>query len=137
MKLEKNLLQTFKKMAQKHPYMINDMAVTLFTMDYIHSAIDLLTDHLDHPSRQWMYIDFLLESKQYIKCLNYIDYFFQNNQPDFDMTFELFYYKAYSYYGLKEYEKAKKLIKHLIKIKPDHQAVLTLFFKCKDKKASN
>ena len=130
---EQHLFEHCQKTLALKPQKREDMAVLLLTMGYMDSAIKLLENHLDSPSKQWMYMDCLLETKQYLRCLDYIN---QSPPSSFspEMTSELNYYKAYSYYGLKEYQKARNIIQNLISMKPDHQPALTLLWLFKEEK---
>ena len=130
---ETDLIKNIQNTVKQHPHTLNDMAVFLFTSGCSKSALSLLENHLDHPARKRLYVDFLLESRQYLKCLNTIDHFLLEPHCPPDIAFEWAYLKAFAYYGLKEYKKAENLAQHLSRKRPRHQAVQKLLFQCRQK----
>lgn len=122
----KRLLTTLQKKIKTDPHLIEDIVVALGSMSLYGLAASLLEKQLDNFSRQNLYLDCLIESKQYLKCLNYADELYINISSDTQIAFELSLAKARAYYGLKEYKKAKSIVTNLISIKPKSQTLLTM-----------
>ena len=110
----------------KGSLMIDDLTILLSSTGYAGAAIEFLQSHLETSSRQWLYLDLLLESGQYLRCLTFIEQLFLECNPDSETAFSLVYIKARAYYGLKEYNKAKKLLEGLISACPQHHLAKTL-----------
>ncbi|MDE0152179.1 MAG: hypothetical protein OXK80_06795 [Bdellovibrionales bacterium] len=126
-KILKNLVKGLNQLAKKHPpALINDMIIILSSTGYTHLAIEFLEDHLNTDGRQWIYLDLLLEDKQYLKCLNFIEQTFLQTHPNSDTAFSLNYAKAQAYYGLKEYEKAKTIMNNLVSLRPQYRSAKAL-----------
>jgi len=126
-KILTNLLRGLNKLAKKcPPKLINDMIIILFSTGYIHLAIEFLKSHLDTNERQWIYLDLLLEDKQYLKCLNFAEQTFLQKNPNPETIFALNYVKAQAYYGLKEYNKAKSILGDLILLRPQYRSAKAL-----------
>ena len=131
-KILKNLVKGLNQLAKKHPStLINDMIIILSSTGYIHLAIEFLENHLNTNERQWIYLDLLLEDKQYLKCLNFIEQTFLQTHPNSDTAFALNYAKAQAYYGLKEYEKAKVIMNSLVSLRPQYRSAKALLSKWK------
>lgn len=126
-KILKNLVKGLNQLAKKHPSkLINDMIIILFSTGYTHLAIEFLEGRLNTDERQWIYLDLLLEDEQYLKCLNFIEQTFLQTHPNSETAFALNYAKAQAYYGLKEYEKAKIIMKDLVSLRPQYRSAKAL-----------
>ena len=126
-KILKTLTKGLDDLAKKHsPKLIDDMIIILSSTGYIHLAIEFLEKHLETDGRKWIYLDLLLEDKQFFKCLNFVEQIFLQTNPNSDTAFALNYAKAQAYYGLKEYDKAKIILNDLILIRPQYRSAKTL-----------
>lgn len=126
-KILKKLVEGLNQLAGKHsPKLINDMVIILSSTGCTHLAIDFLEGRLDTEERKWIYLDLLLEDKQFFKCLNFIEQMFLQINPNSDTAFSLNYAKAQAYYGLKEYDKAKTILNDLISLRPEYRSAKTL-----------
>ena len=123
----KKLAEGLNRLADEHsPQIINDIIVMLSSMGCTHLAVKFLENHLDSNERQWMYMEFLLEDRQFLKCLNFVEQTFMQTEPNSDTAFALNYAKAQAYYGLKEYDKATKILQDLISLRPQYRSAKTL-----------
>ena len=126
-KILKNLVKGLNQLAKKYPQkLINDMIIILSSTGYTHLAIEFLENHLDTSERQWIYLDLLLEDKQYLKCLNFVEQTFLQTNPNSETAFALHYAKAQAYYGLQEYDKAKVILNDLILLRPQYRSAKAL-----------
>ena len=126
-KILKNLVKGLNQLTKKHPpKLINDMIIILSSTGYTHLAIEFMENHLNTDERQWIYLDLLLEDKQYLKCLNFVERRFLQTKPNSETAFALNYAKAQAYYGLKEYDKAKTILSDLISLRPQYRSAKTL-----------
>ncbi len=115
------IMEHFKNLAQTKPEHINDMAIILISTGYNDLAIEFLKEHLNTGDRKWLYLELLLESKQFFLCLTFVDQLFSKNSLSSEETFSLIYAKAQAYYGLKEYDKAQKTLEDLVKVRPRYR----------------
>ena len=123
----KKLAEGLNHLADEHsPQIINDIIVILSSMGCTHLAVKFLANHLDSNERKWMYMELLLEDRQFLKCLNFVEQTFMKTKPNSDTAFALNYAKAQAYYGLKEYDKAKKILQDLISLRPHYRSAKTL-----------
>ena len=125
------MMENFKKFAQENPEYINDMAIILVSIGYHDLALEFLEKHLDTRDRKWIYLELLLESGQFFRCLTFVDQLFFQGSLSSEDTFSLIYAKAQAYYGLKEYEKAKETLEDLVKVKPRYRLAQELLFQWK------
>ena len=117
-KILEKLLPELKKNAQSYPHLKDDIAVML--THFPHQAIEYLEHYLENFSRQWFFLNLLLESKQFIRCLTYVEKFLLECPIDSDSTFILSYIKAQAYCGLDEHKKAIEILKNLLRTQPNH-----------------
>lgn len=132
----KNLTAGLNRLARKHsPQMINDIVVILCSTGFIHLALEFLENHLDTNERKWMYMELLLEDRQFLKCLNFVEQIFMQTKPNSETAFALNYAKAQAYYGLKECDKAKEILQDLISLRPQYRSAKALLsqWKSEDK----
>ena len=123
----KNLMAGLKDLAKQHsPQIINDIIVMLSSTGWTHLALEFLENHLDTHERKWIYLELLLEDRQFLKCLNFAEQIFMQTKPNSETAFALNYAKAQAYYGLKEYDKAKKILQDLISLRPQYRSAKTL-----------
>ncbi len=128
---EEKILQTLVKglnrLAEKHSSkLINDMIIILYSTGHTRLAVDFLETRIDTDERKWIYMDLLLEDKQFLKCLNFVEHTFLQTTPKSEAAFALNYAKAQAYHGLKEYDKAKTILKDLILLRPQYRSAKTL-----------
>ena len=121
--LEK-LLPQLKQYAQSHPRLKDDIAVML--ANFPNQAIEFLEQYLENFSRQWFFLNLLLESKQFIHCLTYVEKFLLESPADSNNTFTLSYIKAQAYCGLDEHKKAIEILKNLLTAQPNHDSAKEL-----------
>ena len=119
-KILNHLFQELKQTSIRYPHLLNDMAVFLSSIGSVHHAAQILENHWDTFSRQWLYANFLIEDKQYIKCLNAVEQFFAHSQTHLPSSISFTYLKAQAYYGLKEYQTAKRILLNILSIEPEH-----------------
>lgn len=124
--IKKHWLQVIQKTVKKSQISIEDIVIALDSMGWHSLAAEFLEKHLDQFTRQILYLEQLVRSKQYLKCLNYADQLYATIPPDTDMTFEISLLKARSYCGLREYQKAHSIVNNLISIKPKSQTLLSM-----------
>ena len=100
--------------------MVDDLAVFLYFLGHGDKALKLLENCLKTDSRRWLYLECLLDSKQYLKCLNLVESMFLKCRPS--SMASLMIMKARAYIGLKEYDLAQNLLEDLIKTSPNYLA---------------
>lgn len=123
----RKLAEGLSHLADEHsPQIVNDIIVILSSTGYTHLAVKFLENHLNSSERQWMYMELLLEDRQFLKCLNFVEQTFMQTKPNSDTAFALNYARAQAYYGLKEYDKAKKILQNLIALRPQYRSAKTL-----------
>ena len=123
----KKLAEGLTLLASKHsPQIINDLTVVLSSAGCTHLAVKFLENYLDSDERKWMYMELLIEDRQFLKCLNFVEQTFMQTKPNSETAFALNYAKAQAYYGLKEYDKAKKILQNLISLRPRYRSAKTL-----------
>ena len=115
------MMNEFKKISQTKPELINDMTIILISTGYNDLALEFIENHLDKEDRKWLYLELLLECRQFFRCLTFVDQLFSEKSLSSEETFSLIYAKAQAYYGLKEYEKAKKTLEDLMKVNPRYR----------------
>ena len=126
-KILQTLVKGLNRLAQKHSSkLINDMIVILSSTGHTRLAVEFLETHIDTDERKWIYLDLLLEDNQFLKCLNFVENAFLQINPQSETAFALNYAKAQAYYGLKEYDKAKTILKDLIALRPQYRSAKTL-----------
>ena len=126
-KILQNLVKGLNQLASQHsPQLINDIVVMLSSTGSIHLALEFLESRLDTEERKWIYLDLLLEDRQFFKCLNFVEQTFMQTQANSETAFALNYVKAQAYYGLKEYDKAQAILQDLVSLRPQYRSAKAL-----------
>ena len=135
-KEEKKILQKWteelEKSAQEYPHLIDDLSVILSNTGFPEIAVDFLEKHLDTFPRKQFFLELLLESHQFFRCLTYAETFFLECASCSEKALTLSYTKAQAYYGLKEYSKAKDILQNLINIQPNNNSAKELLSQLED-----
>ena len=70
------------------------MALLFSFIGYPYIAIQILKDHLDTMSAQWLYLDLLVQSELYLDCLSFLDIMEVRYNQDPDTVFCFNIYKS-------------------------------------------
>ena len=115
------IAKSVKTILKKTPEKSYDMAVLFSFVGYPYLAIQILKDHMDNVSSEWLYLDLLLQSKLYLDCLSFLDIMEVKYSDDPETTFALIYLRAKAYYGLGKKKKAKDILSDLLKVRPNYR----------------
>ncbi len=113
--------KSIKKMLKDTPEKSYDMALLFSFASYPHLALQILKSHLNTVSAQWLYLDLLLQSALYLDCLSFLDTMEVRYNHDPETVFALTYIRAKAYYGLGKKKKAKDILSHLLKVRPNYR----------------
>lgn len=122
----KNWVKELEKSVQKHPHLLDDLAVVLSNTGFPEAAAEFLEKHLKTFAHKHFFLNLLLESRQYIKCLTHAEIFFLEFADHSEKALLLSYIKAQAYYGLKEYGRARIVLQNLIAVQPNHNSAKEL-----------
>ncbi len=122
----KKLLSLAKKMLKKQPQLGENLALLFSFIGYPRMAVSLLENQLHSSSSEWLYIDLLLQSQLYVSCLSFADYMEMKYKNNPDTVFALSYTRSKAYYGLGKKQKAKNILKELLKIRPNYRLIYVL-----------
>ena len=120
------LVDAVNERLNAHPEKRYDMALLFSFADYTSCAMQILKDHLDTDSAQWLYLDLLLQSQLYLDGLNFIDILEEQYQADPEKVFDLTYMRAKIYYGIGKKEEAKEILRELSAVRPNYRMTYNL-----------
>ena len=120
-KQAENIAKSVQTILKKNPETSYDMALLFSFIGYPELAIQILRDHLNDVSSQWLYLDLLLQSKLYLDCLSFLDMMEIKYNEDPETVFALTYIRAKAYYGLGKKEKAKDILSNLLEVRPNYR----------------
>ena len=109
------------KILKTRPAIRQDIALLFSFIGYPDLAVKILQKHLSSPAEEWLYLDLLLQSKLYIKCLSVADYMEVRYKDNPETITALTYIRAIAYYHLGKREQAKTILAELAKVKPDYR----------------
>ena len=125
-KQAEKIAQSIKEILKEDSKSSYDMALFFSFIGYPYLAIQILKNHLDSTSSQWLYLDLLLQSQLYLDCLNFIDIMEEKYSEDPETVFALTYIRAKAYYGLGKKEKAKNILSDLSAVRPSYRLTYLL-----------
>lgn len=129
-KKEKNqaekISQSIKTILKKTPEKSYDMALLFSFIGYPYLAIQILKDHMNDVSSEWLHLDLLLQSKLYLDCLSFLDIMEIKYSNDPETVFALTYIRAKAYYGLGKKKKAKDILSDMLKVRPNYRLTHSL-----------
>ena len=120
-KQAEQIAQSIKTILKKKPEATDNMAVLFSFIGYPYLAIQILKDHLNSVSSQWLYLDLLLQSELYLDCLSFVDIMEIRYSEDPETVFSLTYIRAKAYYGLGKQKKAKEILSNLLEVRPNYR----------------
>ena len=129
--LDKKLFNHLTALSEKHSFLSEDLAVALISSGYPQEAASVLESRLDTDSKKWVYLEALIESEQFFLCLTEVDRLFPH--PEAKSVLDTSYMKARAYLGLKEYNKARRLLKHISKLMPGYRLTQSLLLSTEKK----
>ena len=117
----KKLKETINEVSLKNPKFCYDLAIAFAFMGYPKNGAHILRENLFTLSAQWLYLELLILSHQYLEALGRISLFEPQVLDSPQLAYALIYLKAQCYYGLGQKEKGKKLLFSLISVRPDYR----------------
>ena len=115
------IAKSVKTILKKTPEKSYDMALFFSFVGYPYLAIQILKDHMDNVSSEWLYLDLLLQSNLYLDCLSFLDIMEVKYSDDPETIFALIYLRAKAYHGLGKKKKAKDILSDLLKVRPNYR----------------
>ena len=119
--IAETIFQAARDLLKNAPQLSNDIAILFSFIGYPHLAVKILEKHLYSSTDEWLYIELLLQSGLYIKCLTMTDYMAMKYKGNPDIVSALSYIRAISYYHLGKKKEAKELLSELAKVKPNYR----------------
>ena len=113
--------KAIKKIIKENPEKSYNMALLFSFVGYPGLALQIIKDHLNSVSAEWLYLDLLLQSALYVDCLSFLDTMELKHGKDPETVFALTYIRAKAYYGLGKKQKAKNILSHLLAVRPHYR----------------
>ena len=120
-KQAESVAKAVKKILKSAPEKTYDMALLFSFIGHPYPATQILKDQLNNISSKWLYLELLLQSKLYLDCLSFSDIMEAQHSENPETIFGLTYIRAKAYYGLGQHQKAKEMLKDLLKIRPQYR----------------
>ena len=120
-KQAEKISKSIRTILKEEPEKSYDMALLFSFVGYPYLAIQILKDHLNNVSSEWLYLELLLQSKLYLDCLSFLDIMEIKYSDDPETVFALIYIRAKAYYGLGKKKKAKDILSDMLKVRPNYR----------------
>ena len=127
--MSKNWEAGILEMSKSNPSDTKELALFLCFCDNLNLAVHLLEKHISALDDYWYYIDWTLETKQFSKGLNVINYIESSKDFYHFDSVELLYKKAQFLYGLGKEDKAIEYLYSISQFYPDYKNINYLLVK--------
>ena len=116
--IRESWLKGIYKMCQQNPSSTKELALFACFCDHPKLAVELLENHINKIEDYWYYLEWTLETKQFSKGLDIINFIFQNyKEPKFGFSrfdlVDLLYLQAQFFYGLGKKDMAINCLKSI------------------------
>ena len=115
------LQEVQKKLKNKPENSYYDMALLFSFMGQSGEALKVLENRLSGPSSLWLYVELLMQSRLYLRCLEVLDQVELKWKGEPDTLFAITYARARACHGLGQKKRAVQLLSDLVSVKPGYR----------------
>lgn len=115
------------KKSKKGELLESDLAIGVFWMGDPQKALDIVERCPPSASRDWLKLEFLLESHRYLDALSWLDHLESQFSHHSETLPACVYARARALWGLKQNDSAISLLESLMKTYPDYRSAHALW----------
>ena len=97
------------------------LAVFAYNLGYVQEALTILEKNNKNLEHFWFYLDWLMESRQYVNALDISDKLSQKIKDNPELLFSLTYIKAQAFYKLGDKKQACSFMQDIVRTRPNYR----------------